>query len=84
MLVQALLGIQPDAPNDRLYVDPWLPEWLPEITLTDLRVGHHVLDLRFARDGGATQVEVTRGDRHVVERRSLVEAAELMRAGARS
>ncbi len=81
MLVQALLGIQPDAPNERLYVDPWLPEWLPEIELLDLRVGCHVLDVRFVREDGATRVEVTRGDRAVVETRSLVRSAELMRAG---
>src|ERR1700685_4232839 len=27
-LLQAMLGVQPDAPNDRLYVDPALPAWL--------------------------------------------------------
>ena len=81
MLVLALLGIQPDAPNDRLYVDPWLPDWLPDISLTDLRVGRHVLDLRFVREGDATGLQVTRGDARVVERRSLVEAARLMRDG---
>ncbi len=81
MLVLALLGIQPDAPNDRLYVDPWLPDWLPDISLTDLRVGHHVLDLRFVREGDSTSLEVTRGNARIVERRSLVEAARLMRDG---
>ncbi len=84
MLVQALLGIQPDAPNDRLYVDPWLPDWLPEIQLIDVRLGHHVLDLRFAREGDTTGFEVTRGNAELVERRSLVEAARLMRAGPTS
>jgi glycogen debranching enzyme len=84
MLVLALLGIQPDAPNDRLYVDPWLPDWLPEISLTDLRLGQHVLDLRFVREGDATGFEVTRGNARVVERRSLVEAARLMREGPTS
>ncbi|HJS87774.1 MAG TPA: glycogen debranching N-terminal domain-containing protein [Acetobacteraceae bacterium] len=81
MLVLALLGIQPDAPNDRLYVDPWLPDWLPDITLTDLRVGRHVLDLRFVRERDATHLEVTRGNKRFVERRSLIEAARLMRDG---
>ena len=32
-LLQAILGIQPDAPRDRLFVDPALPAWLPDITL---------------------------------------------------
>ncbi len=38
MLLQAILGIQPDAPRGRMFVDPALPAWLPDITLTDLRV----------------------------------------------
>ena len=84
MLVQALLGIQPDAPNNRLFVDPWLPDWLPDITLTDLRVGHHVLNLRFQRDGDSTSFEVTRGNARIVERRSLVEATRLLRDGPTS
>ena len=35
MLLQPMLGLDPDAPNDRLYVDPDLPAWLPDVTLTD-------------------------------------------------
>src|SRR6202790_2385834 len=27
MLTQAILGFMPDAPHNRLYVDPWLPGW---------------------------------------------------------
>ena len=50
-LLQAMLGIQPDAPNDRLYVDPDLPAWLPDVTLTDLRLGRRHLDIRFRREG---------------------------------
>ena len=37
--LQAILGIQPDAPNRRLYIDPVLPSWLPDLTLIDLRLG---------------------------------------------
>ncbi|MGA9865942.1 MAG: amylo-alpha-1,6-glucosidase, partial [Acetobacteraceae bacterium] len=81
MLLQALLGIQPDAPNERMYVDPSLPEWLPEITLTDVRVCDHRLDIRFFREGEATKFEVTRGNKSVVEARSLTRGAELMRVG---
>jgi glycogen debranching enzyme len=78
-LLQAILGIQPDAPNDRLYVDPWLPEWLPDITLLDLRLGRRHLDIRFRRDGGKTVWEVLRGDAKVVQARSAVLAGELLR-----
>ena len=48
--MQAMLGIQPDAPSQTLYVDPHLPAWLPEIHLSGLRVGDAVTDLRFFRD----------------------------------
>ena len=33
MLTQAMLGFFPDAPRDKLYIDPWLPNWLPDITV---------------------------------------------------
>ena len=77
-LLQAMLGIQSDAPNDTLYVDPNLPEWLPDITLLDLRLGHRHLDIRFQRDGGKTVWEVLRGDAKVVVYRSSVEAREAL------
>ena len=32
-------GIQQDAPRGKLYVDPALPAWLPDVTLIDLRLG---------------------------------------------
>ena len=32
--MQAILGLQADAPNGRLYVDPMLPPWLPNVTLS--------------------------------------------------
>ncbi|MFO1024166.1 MAG: glycogen debranching N-terminal domain-containing protein [Acetobacteraceae bacterium] len=80
-LLQAMLGIQPDAPNDRLYVDPTLPEWLPDVTLRDLRLGPHRLDMRFWRDGDRTFWEVQRGDAALVEHRDSVALREAL-AGA--
>jgi glycogen debranching enzyme len=69
-LIQAILGIQPDAPNNVLQVDPDLPAWLPDIALTDLRFGAHQLDLAFQRQAdGTTSFEVLRGDASVVRRR---------------
>jgi hypothetical protein len=35
------------APERTLEVDPILPDWLPEITLSNLRVGHSTIALRF-------------------------------------
>jgi glycogen debranching enzyme len=70
-LMQAMLGFMPDAPRGKLYVDPLLPEWLPDLTMFDLRIGGHRFDIRFWRDGGQTQFEVLRGDPKAVERRSF-------------
>ncbi len=81
MLVQSLLGIQPDAPRGRLFVDPWLPDWLPDITLEDLRLGRKTFDVRFWRDGEATRWEVLRGDASAVEARSSVEFLHRLRNG---
>ncbi len=68
-LIQAILGIEPDAPNNRLHVDPTLPSWLPDITLLDLRFGAHTLDIAFRREGDTTMFEVLRGDASVVVRK---------------
>ena len=51
MLLQAMLGLQLDAPRGKLYVDPALPDWLPDMTLIDLRLGRRRFDIRFWRDG---------------------------------
>ena len=70
-LLQAMLGIQQDAPRGKLYVDPVLPVWLPDVTLTDLRLGRRRFNIRFWRDGKETLFEVLRGNRHAVERRAV-------------
>ncbi len=49
-LLQAILGLQADAPNGRLYMNPTLPSWLPDIELKNLKVGDSVLHLRFWRE----------------------------------
>jgi glycogen debranching enzyme len=71
LLMQAILGFSPDAPRGKLYVDPSLPEWLPDMTVLDLRVGKRRFDIRFWRDGGESQFEVLQGDPKAVERRSF-------------
>ena len=81
MLLQVLLGIYPDAPRGRLYVDPWLPDWLPDVTLTDLRLGHHKFDIRFWSDAEETHFEVLHGDPAIVEARSASNFLPLPRSG---
>ena len=77
-LIQAILGIQPDAPNDSLYVDPDLPDWLPDVTLKDLRLGRRHFDIRFRREGEETVWTVLRGDAALVKHRSTVEEREAL------
>jgi glycogen debranching enzyme len=67
-LLQAILGIQPDAPRNVLYVDPRLPRWLPDVTLSDLRLGRRHFDIRFWRAGEETKFEVLRGEKGIVQR----------------
>ncbi|MGH7649578.1 MAG: glycogen debranching N-terminal domain-containing protein [Gemmatimonadaceae bacterium] len=50
LLVHTLLGLQPVAPWHTLVVDPVLPDWLPEITLRNLRVGDARATITFTRD----------------------------------
>ena len=76
-LLQAILGLQPDAPHGVLYVDPALPTWLPDLTLSDLRVGEQVFDLRFWRAGEETHFDVVTGDPKAVLLRGINAAGGL-------
>jgi glycogen debranching enzyme len=70
-LLGAMLGFMPDARHRKLYVDPELPTWLPDLTLLDLRLHRQTFDIRFWREGEETKHEVLRGDPNVVERSRL-------------
>jgi len=59
MVLQSLLGISPDAPNNVLYVNkPSLPAWLNEVKMKGLRLGKGVLDISFRRENGRTSFMV--------------------------
>ena len=53
-----MLGLQADAPNGRLYVDPQLPAWLTDVTLLGVTVGQDRLDLRFWREKDRTRWQI--------------------------
>ena len=72
-LTAAILGLLPDAPRNKLYIDPLLPAWLPDLTVQDLRIGTHKFDIRFWREGERTEFEVLDGDASIVERCELCE-----------
>jgi len=45
------LDARTDIDGTRLYIDPALPAWLPELTVHNLRVGRGAVDLRLSNDG---------------------------------
>jgi glycogen debranching enzyme len=71
MVLQAMLGLQPCAPGRKLYVDPALPDWLPDIRLTNLRLGRRRFDIRFWKEGKHNRFEVLKGAPADVERRQF-------------
>lgn len=72
-MIQAMLGIYPYAPMNMLLIDPHLPDWLPNFTLTNLKVGKAAIDIRFYRDkNGFSDYEILdiRGSLHVLRQPS--------------
>lgn len=58
-LLQAVLGLAPDAFAGRLHVvRPGLPDWLDWATVRGVRVGDGRADLRYQRSGGVTLATV--------------------------
>lgn len=73
MLLQSILGLEPDAISGRLYIDPRLPAWLSDLTVIDLHLGAQSFDIRFWREGEETRHEVLRGDSNVVVSRLIAD-----------
>lgn len=72
-LLQAMLGLQPFAPLRMLFIDPFLPAWLPEITISNLRVADATVTIRFFRKAnGRSDYEVLkkRGWLHIIRQPS--------------
>jgi hypothetical protein len=64
-LVAVLCGIHgrvSPAGERELYVNPALPEWLPRLTISNLRAGRGAMDLRF-QDGTVDELRNTTGYR---------------------
>jgi glycogen debranching enzyme len=73
-LLQMIVGFEADAPRGKLYLDPVLPDWMPELALQDLRVNGMSFDLRFWRDDAMTRWEVLKGDSTRISRRPVCES----------
>ncbi|HVN19860.1 MAG TPA: glycogen debranching N-terminal domain-containing protein [Dongiaceae bacterium] len=71
-ILQAILGLYPFAPTRLLLLDPHLPDWLPQITLRNIRVGKATASIRFYRRGERTHFDVMdkRGTLHVLRQPS--------------
>jgi glycogen debranching enzyme len=55
MLLQSAIGILPDASHHMLHVrQPWLPEFLDELTVHRLRIGGSRVSMQFVRHGDRT------------------------------
>ncbi|GAX44099.1 amylo-alpha-1,6-glucosidase [Tolypothrix sp. NIES-4075] len=67
LLIRTILGLEADASQSHLKVQPLLPEWLPDLELTNLSVGDATVALRFWREAEKTRWEVTqkKGDLQV-------------------
>ncbi|HKR98285.1 MAG TPA: glycogen debranching N-terminal domain-containing protein [Candidatus Dormibacteraeota bacterium] len=50
--VRTLLGLEPDVPNNRVYLDPLLPPWCPELQLDNVRVGNDRMTIHAVRTAG--------------------------------
>lgn len=57
-MLQTMLGLHADVPRHKLYVQPTLPDWLPDIELKHLKVGSCSLSLRFWRKGDISHWDV--------------------------
>ena len=68
-LLRAMIGFQPNAAAGKLYIDPALPDWMPTLDLTGLRIDKLNFDMRLWREGEKTLWEVTKGDPSAVEHR---------------
>jgi glycogen debranching enzyme len=70
LLLRAILGLEPDAENKKLVVDPSLPDWLPDVTLRSLKVGEEKVDLMFFQENGQSRFEVIKssGEVEVVQK----------------
>jgi glycogen debranching enzyme len=80
-LLAAVLGLQPDAPNGKLYIDPYLPDWMPDLALRDLRIGMETVDVSLWREGAESCWKVTKGDPSRVEARSCAVGSRLNPSG---
>jgi glycogen debranching enzyme len=61
--VRILLGLNPDVPGGRIYLEPSLPPWCPSLELSNVRIGAHRLTIRaWRRADGSSEARVSGHD----------------------
>lgn len=77
LMLRASLGLYPDAPRRSLrIVNPQLPPWMTELTLSRLKVGDSRVTLRFTRTGDGCFAAITSTEGEPLSCRIEVGAAE--------
>ena len=77
LLLQAILGLRADAPQERLYLTPTLPLWLTSVEVEHLQVGRARVSFRCWREGKVSRFEI----RHVEGPLTVVPHSEVVRHG---
>jgi glycogen debranching enzyme len=62
LMLQHLVGFEPDLPNGRITVRPQLLPWLNEINFANMRLGQRYVDLHIWRDGSRVRGDLTGAD----------------------
>ncbi|BAZ68579.1 MAG: amylo-alpha-1,6-glucosidase [Pelatocladus maniniholoensis HA4357-MV3] len=62
LLIRSILGLEADAPQKKLKIQPSLPQCLPDLELKNLAVGDAKVSLRFWQEEEQTRWEITHQD----------------------
>ncbi|MCL4387475.1 MAG: amylo-alpha-1,6-glucosidase [Patescibacteria group bacterium] len=65
LFLQTILGLEADAENKKLVINPTLPDWLPDLTLRNLKVGQGRVDVRFFREDNKSQFEILKSTKNI-------------------
>ena len=61
-MVRILLGLEPDVPEGKVYLDPALPPWCSKLELRNLQLGRHGVKLRVERRADGEHVVEAEAD----------------------
>jgi len=62
LIIEGLLGIEPDAPNNAVKIDPHLPPKYPYFKIRNLKIGSHHVDINYERKMREATYTITNRD----------------------